>query len=60
MEGSNTIDDPRLASYARVGGQENCFHCDTCGLCLPVGKKESHLCRQGASRTNCPVCMEVS
>ena len=44
----------------RIGGRENFFHCDTCGLCLPVSKKESHLCRQGASRTNCPVCMEVS
>ena len=46
-------------SHCRVGGKDNFFHCDRCGYCLPVSMKDTHLCRQQASRDNCPVCMEV-
>ena len=44
----------------RVGGRDNFFHCDTCGLCLPIIKKDQHKCVQQVSHSNCPVCMEVN
>ena len=44
----------------RIGGRENYFHCDDCGMCLPNSMQESHACRQDSSKNNCPVCMEVS
>ena len=47
-----------FGSY-RIGGRDNFFHCETCGLCLQICLKEAHKCVQQASRSNCPVCMEV-
>uniref|UniRef100_H2Z9L1 RING finger and CHY zinc finger domain-containing protein 1 n=1 Tax=Ciona savignyi TaxID=51511 RepID=H2Z9L1_CIOSA len=41
----------------RVGGRDNFFHCEKCGLCLPKDKT-THKCIEKASHTNCPVCME--
>ena len=44
----------------RIGGRDNFFHCDTCGLCLQLSIRETHKCVVEASRSNCPVCMEVT
>ncbi len=46
--------------YCRIGGRDNFIHCDICGLCLLLSLKETHKCVQEASRSNCPVCMDVS
>lgn len=43
----------------RARGKENFFHCDKCGFCLALGKRENHTCRQNISRNNCPICLEV-
>lgn len=43
----------------RIGGRDNFFHCDTCGLCLQLAIRDTHKCVVEASRSNCPVCMEV-
>lgn len=43
----------------RAGGKENFFHCDKCGFCLSLEKRENHTCRQNISKNNCPICLEV-
>lgn len=48
-----------VALCFRVGGKDNFFHCHNCGLCIAVASRESHTCRAGMSKDNCPVCMEV-
>lgn len=46
--------------WFRARGKENFFHCDKCGFCLALEKKENHTCRQDISKNNCPICLEVS
>ncbi|XP_013398603.1 RING finger and CHY zinc finger domain-containing protein 1 isoform X1 [Lingula anatina] len=43
----------------RVGGRDNFFHCLKCDMCLHVGLRESHKCVENASKSNCPVCLEL-
>ena len=45
--------------FYRAGGKNNYFHCDKCGLCLPISMEAQHTCRADASKDNCPICMEV-
>ncbi len=49
-----------MHTFCRARGKENFFHCDKCGFCLALEKKENHTCLENSSKNNCPICMEVS
>lgn len=44
--------------FCRVGGRENFKHCDECGMCIDITLYDSHNCKAGKYRSNCPVCQE--
>lgn len=44
--------------FCRVGGQDNFKHCHQCGMCIDTTLYESHNCKAGKYRSNCPVCQE--
>ena len=44
--------------FCRVGGAENFKHCDDCGMCIDVTLFDSHHCKDGKYKANCPVCQE--
>jgi len=44
--------------FCRVGGQANFQHCHQCGMCIDRGLYQSHNCKAGKYRSNCPVCQE--
>jgi RING finger and CHY zinc finger domain-containing protein 1 len=44
--------------FCRVGGAENFQHCHSCGMCIDISLIETHNCKEGKYRSNCPVCQE--
>uniref|UniRef100_A0A7S2Y952 RING-type domain-containing protein n=2 Tax=Entomoneis paludosa TaxID=265537 RepID=A0A7S2Y952_9STRA len=44
--------------FCRVGGAENFLHCDACGMCIDKTLYDSHNCKDGKYKANCPVCQE--
>ena len=42
----------------RNGGRENTFHCEKCGCCYVIGKHDSDVCLENATKNNCSVCNE--
>jgi RING finger and CHY zinc finger domain-containing protein 1 len=44
--------------FCRIGGAENFLHCNSCGMCIDKNLINTHNCRAGKYRSNCPVCQE--
>ncbi|GAX13580.1 RING finger and CHY zinc finger domain-containing protein 1 [Fistulifera solaris] len=44
--------------FCRVGGAENFQHCNDCGMCIDRSLYNTHNCKAGKYKSNCPVCQE--
>lgn len=44
--------------FCRVGGAENFQHCNGCGMCIDQTLYDTHHCKDGKYKANCPVCQE--
>ncbi|KAL7558435.1 hypothetical protein ACA910_015776 [Epithemia clementina (nom. ined.)] len=57
----NDVDQPyhcEDCGFCRVGGAENFQHCDGCGMCIDRNLFDTHHCKDGKYKSNCPVCQE--
>lgn len=42
-----------------MGGKENTWHCNSCGFCMGIALKDSHICSgKNGLKDDCVVCME--
>jgi Ring finger domain len=44
--------------FCRLGGAENYRHCHDCGVCIDLRLFNSHNCKEGKFKSDCPVCLE--